>query len=497
MHLPRFEPAARLRPVSLLSSVQVRAHGARSATPCPRPAPYAAVLASGPGERLVLFWRSGEDLLEAEYAEGRVLLRVTTQGRTTEHRSRRFSRLRSPATDVALTLTGTHLTVLTRSAGEDWLARARVDLAQPARAGVAAPIDTRNAAWLGALEVGHEGAVHALEAGGFGQLGLRDLRLASHADGTAYRLRDGRPVLTATSAGPGFFDTAHTSVWALDPLTPALEHLSDLYFRRPDRPGVFGDHATHLVRDADPDTGPADGRWLVATSTWGDFEPPTGPWRRTNRAGAGAPPRACRRVEVTLARTDADLLDGEHVLETEPLTLPTDGFRSVGVWDPHLVRISTGSTETTGKESWLVGYVSARRFFRFHPVLAAGPSLDRLSVRGVDPRRRATEGTTLARIAGAGADPTTPEGDWVVLASDGRDGRTGQRERYPVFDLDLREIGTLSAPYPTNIPWPTLVPTSAEGDEQVLVGFDGTGWGGSLLGYGTHGDVVIARSVSD
>ncbi|WP_017934420.1 hypothetical protein [Nocardioides sp. Iso805N] len=501
MHLPRFEPAARLRPVSLLSTVQVRAHGSRSAAPCPRPAPYAAVLASGPGERLVLFWRSGEDLLEAEYAAGRVLLRVTTGGRTTEHRSRRFSRLGSPATDVALTLTGTHLTVLTRSAGEDWLARARVDLARAARSGTAALIDTRNAAWLGALEVGHEGAVEALEAGGFGQLGLRDLRLASHADGTAYRLRDGRPVLTATSAGPGFFDTAHTSVWALDPVAPTLEHLSDLYFHRPDRPGVFGDHATHLVRDESPDTGPETGpdggRWLVATSTWGDFD--------ANRAGAS--------VEVTLARTDADLLDGEHVLETEPLRLPTDGFTSVGVWDPHLVRVSAGSTDstdptgTTGEESWLVGYVSARRFFRFHPVLAAGPSLDRLTVRGVDPRRRATEGTTLARIAGASADPTpadptpadptAPEGDWVVLASDGRDGRTGQRERYPVFDLDLREIGTLSAPYPTNIPWPTLVPTSADGDEQVLVGFDGTGWGGSLLGYGTHGDVVIARSVSD
>ena len=441
---PRFEPAARLRPVALLGTVQVHAAGTASMTPCPRPAPYAAVVASGVAERLVLSWRSGDDLLEAVYAEGRVLLRVTTAGRTTEHRSRRFGRLPGPAAEVALTLTGTHLTVLTRGMDEEWIARARVDLEEL--------LDTRAEAWLAALEVGHAGPVASLAAGGFGQLGLRDLRVTSHADGTPYRLEDGRAVLTATSAGPGFFDTAHTSVWALDAEAPALEHLGDLYFHRPDRPGVYGDHATHLVRDGDA--------WLVATSTWGDFHP--------RRPGA--------RVAVTLARTQADLLRGEHLLDTVPLDLPTDGFRSVGVWDPHLVRTADG---------WLAGYVSARRFFRFHPVVAAGPGLDRLSVRGVDTRRRATEGTTLVRRGE----------DWLVLASDGRDGRTGQRERYPVFDLSLREAGTLEAPYPTNIPWPTLLPVSAGSEELVMIGFDGTPWGGGLLGYGTHGDVVIGRGV--
>jgi hypothetical protein len=453
---PRFQLFARLRPVALLSAVQVRASGAASSTRCPRPAPYAAAVASGVDERLVLSWRSGEDLLEAVYGDGHVLLRVTTAGRTSEHRSRRYGRVRSPATDIALTLTGTHLSVLTRAAGEGWTARARVGLADL--------IDTRDESWLAALEVGHQGPVDRLEAGGFGQLGLRDLRVASHADGSPYRLPDGRAVLTATSAGPGFFDTAHTSVWALDPAVPALEHLADLYFRRPDRPGVYGDHATHLVADTDG--------WLVATSTWGDFD--------ARRRGAS--------VAVTLARTDADVLRGEHVLDTEPLALPTDGFTSVGVWDPHLVRVGTGPDA-----GWLVGYVSARRFFSFHPVVASGPTLDELRVRGFDARRRATEGTTLARVSTG----STTEGDWVVLASDGRDGRTGQRERYPVFDLKMHEIGTLAGPYPTNIPWPTLLQASADSDELVMIGFDGSRWGGNLLGYGTHGDVVIARSVGD
>src|SRR3546814_766383 len=111
----------------------------------------------------------------------------------------------------------------------------------------------------------------------------------------------------------------------------------DLCFQRPDAPGGYGDHATHLVRDGDG--------WLVATSTWGDFD--------QRKAGA--------TVRITLAETSADLLTGRHLLETRELPVPTDGLSSVGVWDPHLVQ--------TGEE-WLVGFVSARKFFDFHPAYA-------------------------------------------------------------------------------------------------------------------------------
>jgi len=87
-----------------------------------------------------------------------------------------------------------------------------------------------------------------------------------------------------------------------------------------------------------------------------------------------------------------------------------------------------------------------------------------------------TEGTTLAQVGG----------QWRVLACD------GDARRYPVFDLALRETGTLHAPYPSNIPWPTLVPDGSDG--WLLVGFNGRRTGGELPGYGTHGDVVFARS---
>ena len=451
--LPRLEVVARRRPVDLVSPGSVlvdRPLAAGWSEPTPHPAPYAAAVASleqprsgrlvlellGPGARLSGWY---------DVATGALGLEVELGGRTTSRRSRRHGRVAGPAASFALTLTGTHLTVLTHD-GSAWTARGRVDLRDR--------IDTRDEAWLAALRTSQrwEGTdpppAGRVVAGGFGQLGLRDVRLVSGRDGAAYRL-DGRLVLTATSAGPGFFDTAHTSVWTLDPATYDLEHRADLFFRRPDRDGVFGDHATHLVRD--------DGRWLVATSTWGDFD--------RSRPGA--------TVAITRATTKADLLAGRHVLDTHPLVVPTGSLRSVGVWDPHLVH---------SDERWLVGFVSARKFFRFHPALAEGPDLDRLTLRGAAEDRTATEGTTILRVGG----------EWRVLASDGRDGRRGQRRGFPVFDLEMRQVGALDAAYPTNIPWPTLVEL---GDRDwLMAAFDGTAYGGPLPGYGTHGDVVLLRS---
>lgn len=451
--LARFEIVARRRPVHLVAPGTVVLDAALRrdrSVETPHPAPYATVLATLPAPaagRLVLSLGSGSTRLAGwwDTAARAVGLEVETDGRTTQHRSRRHGRPGAGADALALTLTGTHLTVLLREP-RGWVARGRVDLRER--------LGTRDESWLAGLRSGQRwegpGDVPAgrVMAGGFGQLGLRDVRVVTEADGTAYR-PDGRLLLTATSAGPGFFDTAHTSVWSLDPETCDLEHRSDLFFRRPGRPGVYGDHATHLVRDGEG--------WLVATSTWGDFDP--------------ALPDAC--VQVTRARTGADLLTGRHVLDTRLLPLPTDGLGSVGVWDPHLVRDG-------GR--WLVGYVSARKFFRFHPALAEGPDLDSLALRAAAADRLATEGTTLVRL----------DGSWRVLASDGRDGRRGQRHGYPVLDLDLEVVGALDAPYPTNIPWPSVVPLPDGG--WLLVTFDGTPLGGPLTGYGTHGDLVVMRA---
>lgn len=440
----RFEIVRRVRPVALVSAeatqLRIPEPASGQVHACPRPAPYAAatVAIDGPA---TLTWRSGAVSLTARCERRRAWLEVTTPAGRSVHRSRRHGRADGAPTGLALTLTGTHLTVLTREDGP-WTGRARVDLDDLDLNN----LDTRDEAWLAGLTVSAAGAVRDLRAGAFGQLGLRDIRVVTNADGSPYA-PDDRILLTATSAGPGFFDTAHASVWELDPDTLDLHHRADLYFRRSDRPGVYGDHAIHVVRE--------DDGWLVATSTWGDFD------------------KGSRPVGTALARTDADLLAGEHVLDTEPLALPTDGLTSVGTWDPHLVRDTTGG--------WLVGYVSARAYFEFHPVLATGPSLDALRLRAAATDRIATEGTTL--------HPTSD--GWRVLASDGRDNPPGLREQYPVYDLDLNQLGTLDAAYPTNIPWPTLV---ERGSETLLIGFNAAAYGGRLMGYGTHGAVVIASS---
>ena len=132
-------------------------------------------------------------------------------------------------------------------------------------------------------------------------------------------------------------------------------------------------------------------------------------------------------------------------------------------------------------DRWLVGFVSARRFFDFHPALAAGPSLDDLQLLGAATDRSATEGTTLVEV----------DGRMVVLASDGRASRRAQRARFPVFDLEMAELGLLDAPYPTNLPWPSLAHVDGG---WLMVTFNGRAEGEDLLGYGTHGDLVVMRS---
>ena len=438
--LPRLEIVRRLRPVDLVAPGSVRVDQTTAGlVAMPAVAPYVAVTASSTEGPLGL--HLGEHRLAASIDNGgSIALEVPGVGRL---QSRRFHRAVAP-TGLGLTLTGTHVTAWSREAA-GWVARARHDLRDV--------VDTRDEEALAGLRV--ELPTSGGVGGGFGQLGLRDVRFVTAEDGTPLRT-DGALWLTATSAGPGFFDTAHTSVWRLDPAALEVEHTADLFFRRPDRPGVFGDHATHLVR--------TDDGWLVATSTWGDFEQPT------TRAGRRTP--AGLRVTLAAQPGTVDLLRGTHVLDTRELPLPTDGLDSIATWDPHLVRHD-------GR--WLVGFVSARRFFDFHPALAGGADLDDLRLLGAATDRRATEGTTLVEV----------DGRMVVLASDGRDSARGQRARFPAYDLAMTEIGTLDAPYPTNLPWPSL----ARLDEGwLMVTFNGRPAGGKLLGYGTHGDLVVMRS---
>ncbi|WP_110208856.1 hypothetical protein [Nocardioides daejeonensis] len=363
--------------------------------------------------------RAGIDLIGADKARTRL-------------RSRRQGRVDAATDRVAMTLTGRQLSLLTRAQGI-WTVQAKVDLAHTPGPDGQTSLDPR------AVEVVTDAEVVA--EGRFGQLGLRDLHLVTHAEGEPVT-RDGCYYLTATHAGPGFFATAHCGVWRFDPRTYELEHTADLWFEREGR--VWGDHAVHLVRDG--------GSWLVAASTWGDFDHDD--------------------VGITVARSDADLLSGEHVLGSLPLDLAGSVTDGVAAWDPHLTRIDG---------HWHLAFVVASEFFVFRPVLARAVAEGRMGpwqLLGDARERTATEGTQIVRIGS----------EWRVLASDGPDNPRQLRQRFPVFDLRLREVGTLAAAYPSNLPWPTLVD---HGGSWLMITFDGTPYGGRVAGYGTHGDVLV------
>ncbi len=288
--------------------------------------------------------------------------------------------------------------------------------------------------------------ITGFEAGYFGLAGIRDPHVVTYSDGTPY-IRDNKLYFTATQAGLAFFQAAHWGVWTLDLDDPSrVEQVANLFFARDGL--VLGDSAGQVVADE------RDGGFHVAVSGWGDF--------------------AFWGVHVRYVRTFEDILEGVHVLESARMPLPTE----VSSWDPSMVRID---------DRWWVGFVESpyqdpERGFDFRPVLArgeAGGALSGLQRVGADLTRGETEGVILQKVGGR----------WHLLASD------GDERRYRVYDLSMRLLGFLDAPYGTNIPHPQIVPVSDRGRTRYLmITFDGTQYFEPVLGYGTHGDLIVMRA---
>ncbi len=454
---PRMDLVGRFRPFELVSPGFVAATSeAGPADGLVRsdwspPAPFAAVeveLRGGPGSGgpasgtvvAGLAADNGDHLLAFhDPATGAVGLEVRTGAMTTVLRE---TRLRRPVRRLAFVLAGTQPTVLVDT-GDGWRAVATEKHRVAQRIDVRRPATLRRfrAAWGSRDGTADLGTVRA---GPFGMAGLRDLHVVQHADGSTYTDEDGRMYLTATCAGLGFFTQAHWGVFAFRPERVAeegLEQTAHLYFRRDGL--LLGDHAGQLVRDGD--------RWLLAVSSWGDFSP-------------------ARGVHVRHLETADDLLHGLHVLATERTTMPTDR----GSYDPGMTRID-------GR--WHVSYVESvgHRPSQFHPALAVGPAGAVSWTQGLERAGEAdeldfTEGPVLARV----------EGRWRVLASDGR------ARCYPVFDLAMRRVGDLDAFYGTNLPHPDVFDLPDGG--RMILTFDGTPHRPKVLGYGTHGDVLVLRT---
>jgi hypothetical protein len=452
-----FSTTERYRPFDLIAPRFVQYDSA--VTPSPRAsgtlvstgvgprAPFASVLVEvqridGAGA-VQAGWAGGDTsvLGTLDPSAGRATIEVTVGGATTVVASAE-ARV-SGAFGFAVVLNENAVTVLvdTTGTGAGW---------QPLvtqRDGVRALVDLRVPAVLGNLDHVYggrgDGSVRLgrVRAGYFGQVGVRDPHVVQHADGRPY-VRDGKMYLTLTNAGLGFFQQAHWAVWTIDLADPTrLEQVAILFFERDG--AVLGDHAGQIVYDD------RTGRFIVLMSSWGDFD--------------------FRGVHIRHATTRANVLSGVHVIPTERLPLPT----TVSSWDPALTRVD-------GR--WRLAFVESEAqqpAFVFHPALAAGPVgadyAESLSRVGADTGVDQTEGTIIQRVGRS----------WYVFASDG-DART-----YPVYDLWMRKLGTLDAPYGTNIPHPVLLPV---GREWWLITFDGTQFAEPVLGYGGHGDLIVMRS---
>ncbi|MCS7479448.1 hypothetical protein ACFFQW_39855 [Umezawaea endophytica] len=410
-------------------------------------APFGSVLVEvlgvdGPGAVVAGLAGGGTSVLgTVDPSAGRATIEVTTNGTTTVVKTAEVRV--AGAFRLALVVNENAVTVLvdTTGTGTAW---------QPVlteRDRVRALLDLRVPAVLGKLDYAYGGRgsgsvrLGRVRAGYFGQAGVRDPHVVQHADGRPF-IRDGKLYLTMTNAGLGFFQQAHWAVWTLDLADPTrLEQVAVLFFARDGV--VVGDHAGQIVYDD------RTRRFILLMSSWGDF--------------------AFRGVHVRHVTTTADVLSGVHVLPTERLPLPT----SVSSWDPSLTRVD-------GR--WRLAFVESEAqqpAFVFHPALAVGPPgadyADSLGLVGADTTVDQTEGPIIQRVGSR----------WYVFASD------GDAREYPVYDLAMRKLGTLDAPYGTNIPHPVLLPV---GRDWWLITFDGTQYAEPVLGYGGHGDLVVMRS---
>jgi hypothetical protein len=231
----------------------------------------------------------------------------------------------------------------------------------------------------------------------------------------------------------------------------------------------MGDHAGHIVYD---DTA---GHFLIGVSTWGDF--------------------TYNGVEVYYTEEPGDVLDvlhGVHVLKAQELQLPTAlPTEPTGHWDPHFVRIA----QDPDPPLWYVAFVESPTQgtpWDHHPALAKGDSIENLTLVDAKEELRQTEGMVIQKISG----------EWYVLCSSGRgeipaleDPEGVPPASYRIYDLDMNLVGTLNAPYVTNIPHPMITPLPdlpGQGDTKwIMLTFNETSFYNNFLGYGTHGNFVV------
>jgi hypothetical protein len=126
-----------------------------------------------------------------------------------------------------------------------------------------------------------------------------------------------------------------------------------------------------------------------------------------------------------------------------------------------------------------------------------GPALD----AACGPAASASRAREQLKVPRPCLIPEVPSTGGVRFARDSRvagsrdEGADGGRHR--IYDLSMRFLGFLNAPYPTNIP-PMVVPVAipeSQSTRYLLVTFNGTQYFENVLGDGTHGDFYVMEAV--
>jgi hypothetical protein len=317
-----------------------------------------------------------------------------------------------------------------------------------------------------------------VEAGYYGEAGVRDPHVIQYADGTPY-IKDNKLYFTLTNAGLGFFEKAHWAVWTMDLSDyTKIEQVGNIFWHNAgDSTKVLGHHAGQIVLDE------AKRRWIVLVSSWGDFGPQGGD--RALTPGVVTPNPANPPVDILYNElpSSTNLLEDVHVLTGTRHPVNDVPHKTEGKWDPGITRIG---------DRWYFAYVIANDLFTdFQPALArsaVGGDHTALTFVGTDAGKRATEGPIIQKLGN----------QWRVLASCGDDepDELGFDNKYPMYTLDMQFDGYLDAPHPTNIPHPMVVPIplSTGNTKYIMITFNGTQYYESMLGYGTHGDFIVMEA---
>ena len=406
-------------------------------------------------------------------------------------------------------------------------------------------------------ETGSNIVFDRVQAGYFGEVGVRDPHVVQYADGTPY-IENGKLYFTQTNAGLGFFEKAHWGVWTLDLSDyTKIEQVGNIFWRNAPPSNVpptkiLGHHAGQIIRDEEGVDGV--GRWIVVVSSWGDFGPQGGDGALVpgvitypDKGSFGEPvfdpepdnpdnplvpvaPGYEPPVDILYAEElgtrgglslATDILRGVHVLEGKKHPVNAVPFPTEGKWDPGLTRIN-------GR--WYMPYVIALDLFsNFQPALSRSPvggdHTDAVEFVGADWEKRATEGSIIQKLGG----------EWRMFASCGDDEPAEFRGRYPIYFLEaanpsapdgmsdedrprdfnperkeppteeeerlrrLADDGYLDAPHPTNIPHPQIVPISYRSGgrtrtKYIWITFNGDQYYIERLGYGTHGDFYVMQA---